>query len=181
MTIQHSALTGSDLHEPKGAAAAAAGKVYISDGAASGSWRYIPHGAFYYDGIGTGTTSTAPTVYTKIAPVTVADTTPREVTASTSGRLTYTGAATIDVSLTANVTFKHSAGAGVDCYFQVYKDGAAITGAQAVVTADSTTFMNISILAHATAATNSYFEVFLKAASGNIVVHAITLSFDGKI
>jgi len=36
--IQHSALTGADLHEPKGAAAASADEVYIADGAASGAW-----------------------------------------------------------------------------------------------------------------------------------------------
>lgn len=39
MSIQHSALTGSDLHEPKGAAAASSGTVYVADGAGSGSWQ----------------------------------------------------------------------------------------------------------------------------------------------
>lgn len=34
----HSTLTGADLHEPKGAAAAASGTVYVSNGAGSGSW-----------------------------------------------------------------------------------------------------------------------------------------------
>ncbi len=37
--IQHSALTGAELHEPKGAAAAAVDKVYVSDGAGSGAWK----------------------------------------------------------------------------------------------------------------------------------------------
>lgn len=36
--VQHSALTGSDLHEPKGVAGQAAGKVYVSDGSNSGAW-----------------------------------------------------------------------------------------------------------------------------------------------
>lgn len=36
--VAHSALTGSNLHEPKGIATAAAGTVYIADGAASGAW-----------------------------------------------------------------------------------------------------------------------------------------------
>lgn len=39
----HSALTGADLHEPKGVAAAAAGKVYLSDGLGSGSWVVPPY------------------------------------------------------------------------------------------------------------------------------------------
>ena len=34
----HSTLTGADLHEPKGAAAATSGQVYVADGAASGAW-----------------------------------------------------------------------------------------------------------------------------------------------
>jgi hypothetical protein len=36
--VQHSTLTGSDLHEPKGIAAASANTVYVADGAASGAW-----------------------------------------------------------------------------------------------------------------------------------------------
>ena len=35
---EHSTLTGDDLHEPKGVAAASAGEVYVADGAASGAW-----------------------------------------------------------------------------------------------------------------------------------------------
>ena len=38
----HSTLTGADLHEPKGADAASANKVYVSDGAGSGSWSDLP-------------------------------------------------------------------------------------------------------------------------------------------
>lgn len=38
MTVQHSALTGAELHEPKGAASAGAGTVYVADGAGSGTW-----------------------------------------------------------------------------------------------------------------------------------------------
>lgn len=36
--VQHNALSGSELHEPKGISGAAAGAVYIADGAGSGSW-----------------------------------------------------------------------------------------------------------------------------------------------
>lgn len=38
MSVAHSTLTTTDLHEPKGAAAASAGQVYIADGAGSGTW-----------------------------------------------------------------------------------------------------------------------------------------------
>ena len=38
----HSSLTGAELHEPKGADAAAANRVYVSDGAGGGSWTTLP-------------------------------------------------------------------------------------------------------------------------------------------
>lgn len=37
-TVLHKNLTGTDLHEPKGADAAAANAVYVADGAGSGTW-----------------------------------------------------------------------------------------------------------------------------------------------
>jgi hypothetical protein len=37
----HSALTGTDLHEPKGVEAATADEVYVADGAGSGTWQKI--------------------------------------------------------------------------------------------------------------------------------------------
>jgi hypothetical protein len=36
--VAHSSLTGADLHEPKGAATATSGQVYVADGAGSGAW-----------------------------------------------------------------------------------------------------------------------------------------------
>ena len=38
MSVEHSTLTGSDLHEPKGTAAANTGEVYIANGSGSGTW-----------------------------------------------------------------------------------------------------------------------------------------------
>lgn len=42
---QHRSLTGASLHEPKGVESAAANRVYLSNGAASGSWTTIPNAA----------------------------------------------------------------------------------------------------------------------------------------
>lgn len=39
MSVWHKNLTGADLHEPKGAATASSGQVYVSDGAGSGIWQ----------------------------------------------------------------------------------------------------------------------------------------------
>jgi len=61
-TTQHSTLTGADLHEPKGAASAAAGRVYVADGAASGAWTALQdiYSGFIND------VSTAETIYIPI-------------------------------------------------------------------------------------------------------------------
>ena len=44
--IAHASLTGAELHEPKGADAAAIGEVYVADGAGSGSWASVGTSAF---------------------------------------------------------------------------------------------------------------------------------------
>lgn len=38
MASQHATLTGTDLHEPKGADSASANEVYVANGTGSGSW-----------------------------------------------------------------------------------------------------------------------------------------------
>lgn len=43
MAIQHNALTGADLHEPRGIASASSGSVYVANGAGSGSWQKVDH------------------------------------------------------------------------------------------------------------------------------------------
>ena len=42
MTVQHNVITDPDLHEPKGVASAASGKVYKSDGTGSGTLTFEP-------------------------------------------------------------------------------------------------------------------------------------------
>lgn len=46
--VSHATLTGADLHEPKGVASATSGRVYVSDGLGSGSWKHFPTGWGYY-------------------------------------------------------------------------------------------------------------------------------------
>lgn len=41
MSIQHSAITDPNIHEPKGAASASADTVYVADGAGSGDWQAV--------------------------------------------------------------------------------------------------------------------------------------------
>lgn len=49
--VEHSALTGTDLHESKGVAAAAANRVYVTNGAGSGSFSQVPAAAIASAGV----------------------------------------------------------------------------------------------------------------------------------
>jgi hypothetical protein len=42
--VQHSAITDPEIHEPKGVATAANGRVYISNGVGSGAWNKVQDG-----------------------------------------------------------------------------------------------------------------------------------------
>ena len=71
MTVQHNAITDPDIHEPKGIAAATAGKVYVSDGASSGDWKYAPgkaHGEIYITSGATAHALAAASAFTKVNP-----------------------------------------------------------------------------------------------------------------
>jgi len=51
MAIEHSSIGAGEIHEPKGAASALTGHVYVADGAGSGVWSGQapqPHGWLYY-------------------------------------------------------------------------------------------------------------------------------------
>jgi len=115
--VQHSALTGAELHEPKGAASAASGRVYVADGAASGAWTALQD---IYTGVITDV-STSETIYIPIAnagavanivtvlegALTTADATltAKNAAGSSMGTITvaYTGSAAGDIDTLAPV------------------------------------------------------------------------------
>lgn len=45
MSIEHSVITDPEIHEPKGVAAAASGRIYVADGAGSGAWSKVQDGS----------------------------------------------------------------------------------------------------------------------------------------
>lgn len=67
--VQHSTLTGADLHEPKGVAAASAGKVYVSNGAGSGAWTTLTrYGELYITSGATAQNLSAASAYARLDP-----------------------------------------------------------------------------------------------------------------
>jgi len=70
-TVQHSVLTDPNIHEPKGVATAANGKVYVANGAGSGTWVYPSghaYGDLYITGSSTSQTLAAASAKSKLNP-----------------------------------------------------------------------------------------------------------------
>ena len=70
-SIQHASIPDAQLHEPKGVAGAASGKVYLADGAGSGVWKYPAGGAYGEIYISSGSTAfalAAASAYSKLDP-----------------------------------------------------------------------------------------------------------------
>jgi len=170
MPIEHKNITNADLHEPLDVSTAPVDAVYISDGLGSGNWEVpVIHGGWRYEAIGTGTTFTTPTTNTLINVVGVT-TFLSEFTNNGLGRLTYTGTKTRHSHLVFDVSLKHSTGAGSDIFFDIYKNGVS-TGSENVVSADSTTYQHVAIHYDGQLSTNDYLEIFLRTASGNVIIH----------
>jgi hypothetical protein len=171
MAIEHVNISDAERHEPKGASTAAENTVYISDGATSGAWETLnPMGSWYYSDIGTGTTYTTPTSYTLMGMATTAGMV-NDFTHNSLGRLTYSGTPDRHVHMAFDVTFKHSTGSGQDCYFAIFKNGVEETGSNIVQAASSAGYQQVAFHWDSMATTDDYYEIYLKTASGNIVVH----------
>lgn len=172
-TVQHNVLTTTNLHEPKGVAAASANEVYVADGAASGAWEFLnPYGGWRYNDIGSGTTYTGPTAY-EVMNVVGTTTTVKNFTHNALGRLTYTGTESRHFHGVVDISFLHSTAGGQDCYFAIYKNGSVLgtPNAECVIGADASDYRRMALHFDDMAATNDYYEVWLKVASGNITIH----------
>lgn len=120
---EHNALTGSQLHEPKGADSAASGTVYVSDGAGSGTWTNpsSDYGSIYTQESDTVSISSIGTTTQTLAfandgpdNIVVAD--------SANNRITCTNAGKYFV--TFNISFSTTAAGDAGLYeFKVVDDG----------------------------------------------------------
>tara|TARA_R110002020_G_scaffold133108_4_gene297060 strand:- start:14792 stop:15361 length:570 start_codon:yes stop_codon:yes gene_type:complete len=185
MTIQHNTITGSDLHEPKGVAAAAANKVYVSNGSASGTWTTLstsvtafPKGRFFFYNTGSPYTMTYGGATQKLAPTTTASALASLVTEATSARLTYTGSPTTTVKLDFDAGVVQSTGSTKAITLAVHKNGSVITGSEIYLSTTTAENYNVSGSCLVSAATNDYFEVyaFNTGGSGNLVFNKLALT-----
>src|SRR6056297_238378 len=171
-TVEHSTLTTSDLHEPKGIDSANADEVYIADGSGSGDWQVLnPYGGIIYNDVaGSGTTFSSPSSYTLLNVVTAA-TNLNGFSANNLGRLTYTSSEMRHAHAVFNMSYKHSTGGGNDITFGVYKNGSLLSSFEAIGSADSSNFQRMVLRFDDMMSTDDYYEVYAKTASGNIIVY----------
>jgi hypothetical protein len=174
--VQHSALTGSDLHEPKGVASATTGKVYISNGSGSGAWTKAHNHADVYLAFDSSTPAyahSATTSFTVINPtLTSSSVDGFTVTNSPNARVTYTGTHTLSSNIHISISTSQSTGTNKDVEWQIYKNGSLLTGAHVIRTISSGSWGSISLLSNSTLATNDYLEIYSKISSAGTVNYA---------
>ena len=185
MTIQHNLITGSNLHEPKGVAAASANKVYVANGSGSGAWSILsttslalPKGKFYFYNIGSPYTLAHSGSTAKVAPTTIASGYAGLVTEATSARLTYTGSTTATVKLDFDVSVKQASGADRDIVIAVHRNGSVIAGSEVIMTSVTADAHQASGSCLYPAATNDYFEIYAlnTGASGDMLFQKVGLT-----
>ncbi len=182
MSTQHKNIPEADLHEMKGAAAAAVGKVPIASGTGTTPFGYAnPIGACHFVDYAAPYVLTYPAAYTKAVPVTVANGVPLEVTEGVNARLTYTGTLTTKFRIVCNVSLAQASGANRDIGLKIYKNGVAVNQSE-IFTSTSTAYIQlITSVVDLSLATNDYIECFAinKGASGDISFYSFYLTMNG--
>lgn len=134
--VAHSTLTGADLHEPKGAAAAASGQVYIANGSGSGAWGSISTALNFTGMIADFVTPIAPTGWLELDGSAISRTTYADLfavqTIQQSGTRTSGSAVITGLSSTSHMKVGY------------YVGGSGITNGTTVLTVDSSTQITLS-------------------------------------
>lgn len=188
MSVQHSAITDPNIHEPKGVAAAASGAIYVADGAGSGAWysptQYAtlitpeldipaaaPYGGIYFTAPAPTTISVAGT-YVKAAGTTTPTNLSGFDTNSVSNRLRYTGTTPrhcfVKVQATTDFVSGTNQVSGVQVYY--YDDseasGSLVAHSEAQDLVAGTDLANISTACDLTLDENDYIELWVTNHTG---------------
>ena len=176
MTVQHNLITGSDLHEPKGVAAASNKTVYVANGSGSGVWRalnavahvYIPFNSSSPSYTQANTTSDIildPTWSTAIVSDFTVETTP-------NARIRYDGTDTKNVNITLAMACNQASGSDKDVEFALFKNGVELAGSRSIRTTTTNDWGNITVVGSTTMDTNDYIEIKSKTSSGATIQYA---------
>lgn len=167
--VEHSALTDPELHEPKGAAAATSGHVYVADGAGSGAFQGvgISYSQGFLDGNSTATSISGSgsgnevRINTGGAWSDVAGLS-NNFSADVNGRITYDGTKDIFALVSFNFTISQSTGAAKIYTFQVAVNGSVIPSSLMEVRTDGTDQTFISGHSIVNLTDGDFVEIFVR-------------------
>jgi hypothetical protein len=168
--VNHSALSDPYLHEPKGASTAAAGEVYLANGAGSGAWTELSRYVNGYVAFNAVTPyayqHSVTTAYTPLNPTFALEASNGFIaSASPNARLVYTGTESIVASVNFTIAYKNDSGTLRDFELVFYKNGAVMNGGHIIVSAVSGEWNSATLTDLSTLNTNDYIEVFVKGSA----------------
>jgi hypothetical protein len=188
VSVQHSAITDPNIHEPKGVASAASGAIYVADGAGSGAWysptQYaalitpeldipvpFPYGGVYFTAPSVTTISVSGT-YVKAAGTTSPTNLLQFDTNSVSNRLRYIGTSMrhFHIVLQASITFSSGTNqvGGLQLYYYDDSEASGVlvphTEAKSIVA--STAVTQITSHGDLMLSENDYIEIWVANHSG---------------
>lgn len=174
--VNHSSLTDPYLHEPKGVAAASSGKVYVSNGSGSGTWKKAHSNADVYldfDATTPAYVHSATTGFTVINPtLTISTLNDFTSTNSPNAKLTYVGTETLSANIHISISTSQSTGTNKDVEWVIYKNGSPLSGAHVIRTISSGTWGSVALLGNSLLSTNDYLEIYSKINSASNVSYA---------
>ena len=174
--VEHSSLTGSALHEPKGTATASSGSAYIANGSGSGTWQPIHR----HLSTATAFNHSSPYAYsldTDIAekflspPVSTSIVSGFTVVTSPNLRFQYNDATNLTALLNITMSSTQSSGPSHNIEWALFKNGTEIVGSRTIRTISSGDWGSISVTGLTTLAQNDYIEIKTKANTDNVDVN----------
>jgi hypothetical protein len=174
--VEHSALTGSALHEPKGVAGANSGEAYVANGSGSGVWQPIHR----YLGASTAFNASSPYAYSldtdiaeKFLSPSISSSTISGFTVVTSPnlRFQYNDATSLTGLINVTMSSSQSSGPSHEIEWVLFKNGTEIVGSRAIRTIGTGTWGSISVTGLTALAQNDYIEIKTKASADNIDVN----------
>jgi hypothetical protein len=182
--VNHSALSDPYLHEPKGAATASSGDIYLANGSGSGTWTSAhQHVDAYlaFDATTPAYTHAATTSFGVINPTLSTSTTDGfTVTNTPNARLVYTGTRDITSNMHISISTSQATGTDHNVEWKIYKNGSALTGAHVIRSISSGSWGSVFLLGNSTLSTNDYIEIYSKiSTAGNVKYASIFWSIKG--
>jgi len=173
--VEHSSLTGSALHEPKGTATAASGSAYIANGLGSGTWQPIHR----HLSAATSFNHSSPYAYSLDTDIAEKFLSPSISASIVSGftvvtspnlRFQYNDATNLTALLNVTMSSSQSTGSSKNVEWALFKNGTEIVGSRAIRTISSGSWGSISVTGLTALAQNDYIEIKTKASADNVDV-----------